>query len=142
MALDLTGVRVFLDSLMEGSRVVVLADQGAHDDVLNEETGDLTPGTPPTVYDGPGLVLPMNGAGSLPDVDTQTTPVDSDTSHKLMLPLSQEGEIRLGHTVTVMAVSPMQGDESLVGDEFEVTQPPASGAVSVARFAFLKPGRS
>jgi hypothetical protein len=140
-SLDLTGVRLFLESLMEDSRVEVLAEQGAHDDVLDETTGDLTATAPAVVYDGPGLVLPMGGEGSLSDVDTQTAPVDSDTTHKLMLPLSQEGDIRLGHVVTVKAVSAQMGDAATVGDTFEVTQPPASSMVAVARFAYLKPAR-
>ena len=145
VGLDLTGARATLDELLfAGSQVLVTDENGVADDVLDEGTGDLTPAGDSTVYDGEGLVLPLAtfGAGRVPDLGIAVQPLDSQTTHRGLLPLTAPRGIRVGAQMKVLQVNPLAGDVQLVGRTFEVTEVPTNASLSVLRICFLKPVRA
>lgn len=140
--LDLTGVRGVLDGLIfVGSLIAVTDDNGVVDDVLDDETGNLAPAGGTSLYSGTGLVQPVStfGAGQVPDLGIAVTPTDTETTHRLLLPLTAPVGIRVGSQVRVLAVNSLMGDVQIVGRRFEVTEIPTTASVSVLRVAFLKP---
>lgn len=144
MGLDLTGVRTVLDDLIfDGSGVFIVEDNGVADDVLNEGTGELESLPGEQIYAGEGVILPVTsfGAGQVADIGIALTPTDSETTHKILLPLTAPAGIRVGQQVQATEVNPLMGDPQLVGRWFELTELPTTAALSVLRIAFLKPLR-
>jgi hypothetical protein len=142
--LDLSGVRATLDDLIfDGSELIVTDENGVADDELDESSGDLIPRGDSRLYTGAGIVLPVStyGAGAVPDLGIALTPTDTETTHKMMLPLTAPSGIRVGCQVKVTKVNPLMGDPQLVGREFELTEIPTTASISVLRIAFLKPLR-
>lgn len=136
--LDLSGVRSMFESwILDTGRMT--RDNGASDDTLNEQTGDLTPAALTVVYTGVGSVQALPGPGAVPDIDTQTTPLDKDTTARLLLPLASPKDIRVGDKWEVLTVDLQAGDPQLVGETYEVTQTPSLSSFSVVRFIYLKP---
>jgi len=136
--LDLTGIRDFIESIILDTGLMV-RDNGASDDVLDESTGELTPNAPTDVYEGSGAVQALPAKGSTVDIDTQTTPVSSETTSRLMLPLDSPKDIRMGDIWEVLTVNPDSGDVQMIGEKYEVTEVPSLSAYTVVRFVYLKP---
>lgn len=146
-ALDLSGLRTVIGDLFLADKGRLIRDNGYADDELDEVTGDLK-ARPETVLYGTGddefgAVQPLGGFGGrgVPDPDVAVTPLLSDTTHRLMLPLVPTAgiDIRLGDVWIVDTVLGTLGDKALEGREFTVNEMPDASSFAVVRFVFLKP---
>jgi hypothetical protein len=142
-ALDLSGLRTVIGDLFIADKGRLIRDGGYADDQLDESSGDLTPRGDQVLYDDVGAVQPLGGfAGrGVPSPDVALTPLLSDTTHRLMLPLveTETLDIQVKDVWIVDEVATMLGDKALEGREFTVNELPDASSFAVVRFVFLKP---
>lgn len=138
VGLDLTGVRALLDSWIVDT-VEIVRDNGSVDDALDPETGDIIPAAVTPVYTGEGAIQPLGGASALPDIDAMTQPIDSDTTHRLLLSLTVLDEIQVGDIVGATEIVAESSDPLLIGRKFKTTEVPSASSFAVVRIVFLKP---
>jgi hypothetical protein len=142
--LDLSGPRAVIEELiLSASTLRAYRDNGVGDDVLDEGTGELVAPAVSELYDGPGAIQPIatGGMRGVPDLDVAVTPLEKDTTHRALFPVSMSADLYLGDVVTATEVNPLTGNPELEGELFEVSELPNFGTVSAVKIVFLRPKR-
>ncbi|MET9964728.1 DUF6093 family protein [Streptomyces sp. NPDC006356] len=134
MALDLSGVQRAVEGFLVDSLELWRDVRGEADDVLDEATGALGPGTgSDLVWEGPGAVLLSGVPAASPPLDGVVARLPSDTAYRGLLPLGAP-RVLVDDVLTV--VGSLRASE-LVGCHFRVTGV-ASNSFAVVRMVRLE----
>ncbi|AWK09590.1 hypothetical protein DDQ41_12410 [Streptomyces spongiicola] len=108
---------------------------GASGDELDEQTGELRPGSGAAalLWEGPGAIVRPGQLSSIPSLDGVVAPYPAQTAYQALLPLAAP----LVMADDVLSVSRSARDEQLVGRRFRVVEV-AVGTYSVVRVVRLE----
>jgi hypothetical protein len=136
--LDLSGVARAVDGwVVDEGRI--WRDQGSADDVLDEETGDLTPGPAAAdIYTGRMMIQALTGFDTDTDPDVATIISESGATHRMLLPAPASVEPRTGDLAQVTEQHGTTADPTLPGKTFQVVHPGRASSFYVARVIYLK----
>lgn len=129
MALNLSGVQRTVEGFLTDSVQLWRDLRGESDDVLDEGSGVLQPGSAvEVVWEGVGAVVPSGMVASSSSLDGSVAQVNSDTAYHGLLPLSIP-RVLVDDVLTVVESA---RDGLLAGRRFRVT------AVSSSSFAVVR----
>jgi hypothetical protein len=135
--LDLSGIKRLVDSWLV-DQVLITRDNGEHDDVLDEETGQLTPTDAIGLYYGDGMVQSLAGFSEVPDPDVQRIVEATDADYRALIPLEVGIEFVVGDAVRVMEQRGTTVDPKLTRRRFQIVDTGGASSWNVLQVLYLK----